>query len=76
MRQEINETELELVNGGSYHIYNNNNITWDNCPGVYHLACSRYEAQAVMDALIGQFETTKEYDRACYKALKSRGWLE
>lgn len=75
MKKEIKDNELEMINGGSYHIYNNDKITFDNVPGVYQLCHSRYEAQAEMDALIGKFNTTAEYDRACFQLLCDKGWL-
>jgi len=75
VKTEINENELELINGGSYHIYNNNRIKFDNVPGVYQLNWNRYEVQAEMDKLIGKFNTTAEYDQACFQMLLNNGWL-
>lgn len=74
--EKLGDDELDMISGGSYHIYNNDRISWDNVVGVYELNCSRYEAQAVMDSMIGQFATTAEYDNACFMELCNRGWLK
>ena len=75
MRVEIGDIELTNVNGGSYHIYNNHAIRFDNVKGVYMLKVDDYTAMAAMDNLIGRFDTVEEYDNACFEMLKNNGWL-
>lgn len=78
MKMEINDNELDMVNGGNYYINKNNlKVAFTTIKGTaYQLKnCTANQAMDVMDALIGKYNTTEEYDRACVNALKAKGWL-
>lgn len=78
MKIEMNDNELELVNGGNYYINKNNlKLAFTTIKGVaFQLKnCTANQAMDVMDALIGKYNTTEEYDQACVNALKAKGWL-
>ena len=78
MKNEVNDKELEKVNGGSYFIWNNDVITFDTMPnqGWRLKPGARYQAMAIMDGLAGQFETMSQYDQACLEAIRNAGLLE
>ena len=77
MKIEINDQELENVNGGYYHIWNDDSINFDTIPGKewYLKPGARYQAMAIMDGLAGQFQTMAQYDQACYEAIRDAGLL-
>ena len=76
MRKEIDDLELEAVNGGRYYIHvKKKKVCWDTIDGVYELKCSPYVAMEAMDELSGQFKTKAEYDQACYELLSNNGWI-
>ncbi len=78
MKTEINDNELDMVNGGNYYINKNNlKVAFTTIKGVaYQLKnCTANQAIYFKDALIGKYNTTKEYDKTCVKALKAKGWL-
>lgn len=79
MREEINESMMEQVNGGRYYLNSNNRkLAFSTMKGsVFTLNgnCNDYEAMALMDSLIGKYPTQEEYDRACVNALQQKGWI-
>lgn len=76
MRKELNLEELTGVSGGRYMINGNTKqVTFRDANRTYNLKCSPYEAMEAMDALIGKYETEKEYDVACIKMLMAKGWI-
>ena len=79
MRKELAYDDMELVAGGNYYINKNNlKVAFTTIKGqAFQLHdCTGNEAMDVMDALIGQYDTTEEYDWACVEALRDHGWLD
>lgn len=79
MRTELMDGDLELVAGGNYYINKNNlKVAFTTIKGqAFQLhGCTGNQAMDVMDALIGKYNTTAEYDRACVQALRAKGWLD
>ncbi len=76
MREELNEEALDMVNGGRYVINAKMmKIAFRDAKKTYNLKCSQYEAMALCDSLIGSYASEEEYDNACIKALKAKGWI-
>lgn len=76
MREELNMEELTGVSGGRYVINGNTKkIAFRDAGRAYVLKCSPYQAMEACDSLIGQYETEKEYDKACIKMLTAKGWI-
>lgn len=79
MREEIKDDGMKLVNGGRYYLNSNNRkLAFSTMKGtVYTLNdnCDDYQAMALMDSLIGKYDTQEEYDQACVDALQSNGWI-
>lgn len=78
MRTEMMDQDLELVAGGNYYINKNNlKVAFTTIKGqAFQLHdCTGNQAMDVMDALIGKYATTEEYDQACVAALAAQGWL-
>lgn len=79
MRSEIMDGDLELVAGGNYYINKNNlKVAFTTIKGkAFQLHdCTGNQAMDIMDALIGKYNTTAEYDQACVKALHDAGYLD
>lgn len=78
MREEINDSMVEQVNGGRYYLNGNNKkLVFTTMKGtVFTLkGCSDYQAMELMDSLIGKYPTQAEYDQACVNELKKNGWI-
>ena len=79
MRNQLNDNETAKVTGGNYFLNKNTmKVAFSTIPGqAFKLhGCSGNDAMEVMDALIGQYSTIEEYDRACVAALRQRGWID
>lgn len=78
MKEQINDMDLELVAGGRYYLNRNNNkLVFENVNEIFHLVnCTSYQAQEVMDSLIGVYDNQMQYDNACAEALMKKGWVE
>lgn len=76
MREELNFDESANVSGGKYSINGDaGTVSFLQAHRTYTLKCSPYQAMELMDSLIGQYPTEKEYDKACIKALAEKGWI-
>lgn len=78
MRQELNNENLESVNGGRYVINGNRHqIAFCDAKRVFKLSASadEYEVMRLCDGYIGKYANEEEYDNACIAALQAKGWL-
>ena len=77
MRKELNDLELTKVSGGGAYINTRRKLlVFDSFDDVFHIKGSPYEAQELMDSLIGKYTTTLEFDTACVELLRSKGFID
>lgn len=78
MRNELSNEELGQISGGRYFIDNRSVVyfeTIDNDGYQLKGEGARYQAQAIMDGLIGKYNSQSDYDNACLDALNAAGLL-
>ena len=76
MREPINDQNANMVTGGRYHLNKSNKkLFFDNVDGCFTVKGSVYEAQELMDGLIGHYQTEAEYDNACVAILREHGLI-
>ena len=77
MRDELKFEDMESVSGGRYAINGNTHqVAFMDAKKVFKLKnCTDYQAMELMDSLIGQYSSEKEYDEACIAKLQAKGWI-
>jgi len=78
MRQEINDLDLDKVNGGSVNLSEKKNkIGFDTIGEGYTLKCTYTEARKLVSSLFAtnQDKTEKEFDILVRDTFKAKGWI-
>lgn len=78
MREQLNETEAGVINGGKYQLNGNNGkLLFYNDNRVFQLKnVDVFTAIQYLNSMMGTYSTDAEYDAACIAGLESKGWVD